>query len=210
MRILNIAVLASGSGSNLQSLIDKQNEGYFNGKIVLVISDQKDAYALVRAQKNGIDQMYMDRRNYDDNEAYNLALIEKLNTYNIDLVVLAGYLKILSPTFINSYHQKIINIHPSLLPMFGGKGYYGIKVHQAVYNQGVKVSGATVHFVEEGVDQGAIIIQKAIELDDEWVATMIQKEVLKIEHQILPLAVKYFCNGQLKIVENRVLIRRNK
>lgn len=151
--MVNMAVLISGGGTNLQALIDNTKSGYINGEIKIVISNRKDAYGLIRAEKAGIEALYIDPSNLSDEE-YNKKIIEELEKQNIGLVVLAGYLKILSKEFIQKYRDRIINIHPSLLPDFGGKGYYGDKVHKAVLESGAKITGATVHLVDEGTDTG--------------------------------------------------------
>jgi len=146
---LKIGVLISGSGTNLQSLIDNVQNGFINGQISVVISNKENAYGLDRARKHGIDAVYINHQQYDGFEEFNDEIIKELKKHNVELVVLAGYLKILSNKFIETYRNKIINIHPSLIPSFCGKGYYGLKVHEAAINYGVKISGATVHFVDE-------------------------------------------------------------
>lgn len=201
-----IAVLVSGGGSNLQSLIDQQEESFFEGEIVLVVSNNKNAYGLIRAQENEIAAIHVPKQDYPTNELYDQKLLELFLEYKIDLIVLAGYLRYVTPLLIEKYPNKIINIHPSLLPSFGGYGFYGLNVHQAVYEKGAKVSGASVHFVDEGKDTGPIILQKAIDLDQNWQPEQIQTEVLKIEHQLLPLAVKYFCADRLVVENHRVII----
>ena len=207
MRALKIAVLASGGGTNLQALIDAQNAGKINGTIALVISNRKNAYALERARLANIACEHISAKSFPDPIDYDKALLARLKAHQIDLIVLAGYLKILSPVLIQAYQHKIINIHPSLLPAFGGDGFYGIHVHNAVYQSGAKVSGATVHFVTEGIDAGPIILQKAIPLEQNWQATDIQAAVLKIEHPLLVEAVSLFCDNRLEIKENRVYIQ---
>ena len=207
MRALKIAVLASGGGTNLQALIDAQNAGKINGTIELVFSNRKNAYALERARLANIACEHISAKSYPDPIEYDKVLLSRLKAHQIDLIVLAGYLKILSPVLIQAYQHKIINIHPSLLPAFGGDGFYGIHVHNAVYQNGAKVSGATVHFVTEGIDAGPIILQKAIPLEQNWQATDIQAAVLKIEHPLLVEAVSLFCDNRLEIKENRVYIQ---
>lgn len=190
--MLNIAVLISGGGTNLQSLIDNIDMGNINGKIKIVISNRKDAYGLVRAEKAGIEALYIAPSGLSDEE-YNRKVIEELEKRNIELVVLAGYLKILSKEFIRKYNKKIINIHPSLLPKFGGKGYYGERVHKAVLESGEKTTGATVHFVDEGTDTGPIILQETVEVREDDTVESLQKRVLELEHRLLPEAVKLIC-----------------
>ena len=192
----NIAVLISGGGTNLQAIIDNTENNYINGKIKIVISNREDAYGLVRAEKAGIPGFFIK----DDEE-----LINKLKEYKIDLIILAGYLKILPEKITKIYENKIINIHPSLIPAFCGRGHYGLKVHEAVIKRGVKYAGATTHFVNEGADEGPIIMQRIVEVEDESPEEL-QQKVLKIEHEILPLSVKYFCEDKLKVVNGKVVI----
>ena len=178
---VKIGVLLSGSGSNLQSLIDNIESGKINGRIEVVISNKKDAYGLERARQHSIDAVFVNQREYADIEAYNDAVIDELKKHNVELVILAGYLKILSARFIETYKNKIINIHPSLIPSFCGMGFYGIKVHEAAINYGVKLSGATVHFVDENTDTGPIIIQESVKVDFEDTAESLQQKILKME-----------------------------
>ena len=192
----NIAVLISGGGTNLQAIIDNTENNYINGKIKIVISNREDAYGLVRAEKAGIPGLCIK----EDEE-----LISKLRENNIDLIILAGYLKILPEKITKIYENKIINIHPSLIPAFCGRGYYGLKVHEAVISRGVKYTGATTHFVNEGADEGPIIMQRIVEVEDESPEEL-QQKVLKIEHEILPLSVKYFCEDKLKVINGKVVI----
>lgn len=204
---VKIGVLISGSGTNLQSLIDYIEKGTIKGIIKVVISNRKDAYGLERAEKYKIDAVNIRQKDYESFEAFNNAIIDELKAHDVELVVLAGYLKILTPKFIGEYKNRIINIHPSLIPAFCGKGYYGIKVHEEVINYGVKISGATVHFVDEEADTGPIIIQEAVEVADDDTAESLQAKVLKIEHKILPLAVKYYCEGKIQIEGRKVIIK---
>jgi phosphoribosylglycinamide formyltransferase-1 len=200
-----IAVLISGSGTNLQALID--NIDKINGTIDVVISNRKDAYGLQRAKLNNIDNLYINQKNYKSVEAFNDEIINELTKRNIDLVVLAGYLKILSKKFINCYKNRIINIHPSLIPSFCGNGFYGLRVHEEAIKYGVKISGATVHFVDEEADTGAIILQDTVKIDDNDTAEILQKKVLLIEHTLLPEAVKLFCEEKLHIENRRVIVK---
>ena len=200
---LKIGVLVSGSGTNLQAIIDNTESGIINGRVVVVISNIESAYGLERARQHGIAAVYLNPKRYGSIENYNEAIMQELKAQSVDLVVLAGYLKILSPEFIKNYRNKIINIHPSLIPSFSGKGYYGLKVHEAVINYGVKITGATVHFVDENADTGPIIIQRSLEVDDDDTPETLQQRVLKIEHEILPLTVKYFCEGRLEESKNK-------
>ena len=206
MEFKRIAVLVSGSGSNLQAILDKEIE-YINGKVVLVFSNIKSALALERAKKHGVEAISLSRKKFDSDQAFDEKLVEILKEYKIDLIVLAGYLRIITPVLIDQYENKIINIHPSLLPSFGGKGCYGIHVHEKVLERGCKVSGATVHFVDHGADTGPIILQEAIEVKQDWQAEDLQKSVLKIEHKLLPYAVKLFCEDRLEVRNKRVIIK---
>lgn len=205
---LKIAVLVSGGGTNLQSIIDSINLGNINGKIEVVISNKIDAYGLERARLNNIDAVYVNAKDYEDIEAFNDKIINELTKRNIDLVVLAGYLKILSQKFISTFRNKIINVHPSLIPSFCGKGFYGIKVHEEAIKYGVKVSGATVHFVDENADTGPIILQDVVFIDDNDTAESLQKKVLQIEHIILPKAVKLYCEGKIQITDRKVKVKK--
>lgn len=200
-----IAVLVSGGGTNLQALID--NQGNINGTIDIVISNKKDAYGLERARLNNIDALYINQKDYESAEAFNSEIISELTRRNIDLVVLAGYLKILSKDFINCFKNRIINIHPSLIPSFCGKGFYGLKVHEEAIKYGVKISGATVHFVDEDADTGSIILQDTVKIDDDETAESLQKKVLQIEHKLLPEAVRLFCEGKLHIENRKVIVK---
>lgn len=194
--VKRIAVLVSGGGTNLQAIIDNQDK--IHGKVVVVVSNRQNAYGLIRAQEANIETAIIKN---DD-----LAMIHLLQEKEVDVVVLAGYLAILSPSFIAAYPNKIINIHPSLLPSFGGKGAYGIHVHEQAINRGVKITGATVHFVSDEVDGGPIIIQKACDISDLNTAADVQQRVLAIEHEILPKAVQAFCENRIKIEKGRVIV----
>lgn len=195
----NIGVLVSGSGTNLQAIMDKIDEGYINARITVVISNKKDAYALERAKAANIPTAYIRRSDYVSDEERDYAIMHILKEYNVGLVVLAGYLGILSKPFVEAYRLRIINIHPSLIPAFCGKGYYGRRVHQAALDYGVKVSGATVHFVDEGIDAGPIILQKAVEVKDDDTAETLAARILTVEHELLPEAVKLFIEGRLLV-----------
>ena len=194
--MLRLAVLISGSGTDLQSIIDQRNQ--INGEIALVISNRKNAYGLQRAQDAGIKNLVI--KNQDE-------LLNTLKEEKIDFIVLAGYLAILGKELIDTYQNKIINIHPSLIPSFCGPGMYGLHVHEAVLKRGVKVSGATVHFVSEEVDGGPIIWQEAVSIADLDTPEDIQKRVLEVEHKILPEVVQWICDGKVVIEKGRVKIR---
>jgi phosphoribosylglycinamide formyltransferase-1 len=203
---VKIGVLVSGSGTNLQSVIDNIDKGSINGEIKVVISNKKDAYGLERARQHNIDAVFVNQKDYSNIEAYNDDIIEELKRRDVELVVLAGYLKILSKKFIETFKNRIVNIHPSLIPSFCGKGFYGIKVHEAVIDYGAKLSGATVHFVDEEADTGPIILQEAVSVDYNDTAESLQTKVLKVEHKLLPLAIQYYCDGKIKISRRRVKI----
>ena len=195
--MLRLAVLISGGGSDLQSIIDEHKKGNINCEIALVISNRKSAYGLERAKQAGISTACIK----DQKE-----LLKKLQDEKIDFIVLAGYLAILQEDLIKAYPNKIINIHPSLIPSFCGPGMYGLHVHEAALAKGVKVSGATVHFVSEEVDGGPIIYQEAVSIADLDTAEAIQKRVLEIEHKILPMVVLYYCEDRIRIEKGRVHI----
>lgn len=194
-----IAVFASGFGSNLQALIDYNNKHGLNGDIVLVFSNNKDAFALVRAKKNNIKAVFMDPTRYSSREKYDSKIIEMLEEEKIDLVVLAGYMLLLSQEFVRKFKNKILNIHPALLPSF--KGTHGIK---DAYRYGVKVTGVTVHFVDEDLDSGPIILQEAFHIDPDDSVEELEEKIHKVEHKIYPEAVKYFCEHRLEIDGRRV------
>lgn len=200
-----IAVFASGFGSNLQALIDYNNKHGLNGDIVLVFSNNKDAFALERAKKNKIKAVFMDPARYSSREQYDSEIIEMLEEEKIDLVVLAGYMFLLSQEFADRFKNKILNIHPALLPSF--KGTHGIK---DAYRYGVKVTGVTVHFVDEGLDSGPIILQEAVDIDPDDSVEELEEKIHKVEHKIYPEAVKYFCEDRLEIDGRRVKILNKK
>lgn len=206
--MLNIGVLVSGSGTNLQKLIDAEQAGEIvNGKLRVVISSRPDAYALERAQKAGIETATLRRKDYDSVESYSQALIDALRERQVDLVVLAGFLTITGDNFVEAFRNKIINVHPALLPSFGGKGYYGLHVHEAALARGVKVTGATVHFVNEVCDGGPIILQKAVAVQEGDTPETLQKRVMEeAEWLLLPKAVSLFCQGKLSVEDGVVHI----
>ena len=195
--MLNIGVLISGGGTNLQAIIDETKSGGINGTVKLVISNKENAYGLERARLSKIKAVY---------ETDEDRIIEILKENNIDLIVLAGYLKIITPKFVDEFRNKIINIHPSLIPSFCGKGYYGEKIHQGVIDYGTKVTGATVHFVDEGADTGAIIMQETVNVEQDDDAKSLAKRVLEVEHRILKKSIRLFCENKLSIQGRRVFI----
>lgn len=195
--MLRLAVLISGGGTDLQSIIDEHKLGNINCEMALVVSNKESAYGLQRAQNAGIKTFVTKDQS---------VLLEKLKEEKIDFIVLAGYLAILGEDLIKAYPNKIINIHPSLIPSFCGPGMYGMHVHNAVLARGAKVSGATVHFVSEEVDGGPIIYQEAVSILDLETAEDIQKRVLEVEHKILPKVVSLYCDGKIKVEKGRVQI----
>lgn len=206
--MLNIAVLVSGGGTNLQALINAQNRGELpNGKLLLVIASRPDAFALQRAEQAGLQTAVLQRKTYKTQDNYDDALIELLARNRIDLVVLAGFMTIISNRVIAAYPGRIMNIHPSLIPAFCGEGYYGLRVHQSALERGVKVTGATVHFVNEICDGGPIILQKTVLVQANDTPETLQKRVMEqAEWKILPQAVALFCMHKLKITGNTVEI----
>ena len=196
--MLKMAVFVSGGGTDLQSVIDACQSGQINGEIKLVVSNRKNAYGLTRASNAGIETAIVKNNDH--------LLVEMLKEREIDLIVLAGYLAILTDELIDAYPCKIINIHPSLIPSFCGPGFYGMHVHEAVLKRGVKVSGATVHFVSSEVDGGPIILQEACDISDLDKAEDIQERVLEIEHRILTQAVALYCDGKIKVENERAKV----
>ncbi len=202
--MLKVAVLVSGGGTNLQALIDSIEDGRIkNAEIVRVISSKKGVKALERAEKAGIDAVVVAKKDYDSVEAFDKALIEAIKECGAELIVLAGYLSVLSPELVRNYENRIINIHPSLIPSFCGVGYYGLKVHEEALKRGVKVTGATVHFVDEGCDSGPIILQKSVEVKEDDTPETLQRRVMEeAEWKLLPQAVDLIAAGKVR-VENR-------
>ena len=207
MAIKRIAVLASGRGTNLQAVMDGIKSGRVrNADLRVVVSDNPKAYALERARASGIEALWINPAAFPGREEYNRELIGQLKKRQVDLVVLAGYMRILSSEFVRAYKDAIINVHPSLIPSFCGKGYYGERVHREALEYGVKVTGATVHFVDEGTDTGPIILQQAVEVLPEDTVESLAERVLEVEHLLLPRAVDLYCRGCLKIEGRRVWI----
>ncbi len=204
----NIAVLVSGGGTNLQALINAQKSGeIINGRISCVISSNEKAYALERAKQNGIASRVIKRRDFQTQCEYDDALRDILKEEKADLVVLAGFMTIFGGSVINEFENRIINIHPSLIPSFCGKGFYGLHVHEAALQRGVKLTGATAHFVNEICDGGPIIIQKAVETQPDDTPETLQKRVMEqAEWKILPKAVSLFCQDKLKVENGKVII----
>ncbi len=205
----NIVVLVSGGGTNLQALIDAEKSGIIkNGKITCVISSNPDAYALERAKNNNIPTRIIPRKNYSDSVSYSHAVLDALNAEKADLIVLAGFMIILDECITKAYDYKIINVHPALIPSFCGEGYYGLKVHEKALEYGVKVSGATIHFVNEKADAGAIILQKAVEVKSGDTPEVLQKRIMEqAEWKILPQAVSLFCQDKIDIIDGKAYVR---
>ena len=201
---MNIVVLVSGRGTDLQSIIDAVEEGWLKVNIQAVISDKEDAYALERAKQHGIPTYVLSKKVLKSE--FQEALLNLLTMLSPDLVVLAGFLTILSPQVVERFPQKIINVHPALLPSFCGKGFYGMKVHEAVYESGVKYTGCTVHFVDAGVDAGPIILQEGGKVDDGDTPETIAEKVLEVEHRLLPTAIKLISEGRVVLEGRRVRI----
>ena len=208
--MLNIAVLVSGGGTNLQALIDAEHAGKIkNGKITCVISSSPDAYALERAKNNGIATKVVRRKDYPDRRAYSQAIVEVLQEVKADLVVYAGFMVILDEVVARAFPNKMMNVHPALIPSFCGKGFYGLHVHEAVLEAGVKLTGATVHFVNEVCDGGPIILQKAMEVQEDDTPETLQRRVMEqAEWEILPKAVSLFCQGRITVQGNKTKISR--
>jgi phosphoribosylglycinamide formyltransferase-1 len=206
--MLNVVVLVSGGGTNLQAIIDAVENGTItNTKIAGVISNNKNAYALERAKKHGIENCCISPKDYANRATFNQKFLEKMDELNPDLIVLAGFLVVIPPEMIEKYRNRIINIHPSLIPSFCGTGYYGLKVHEAALARGVKVVGATVHFVDEGTDTGPIILQKAVEVEEGDTPEVLQRRVMEqAEWKILPKAIDLIANGKVKVEDGRTHI----
>ncbi len=197
--MLNIGVLVSGGGTNLQALIDSN----FNGKIVTVVSNNPQAYALERAKKANINTKVIEKQ-----PNFSKLICEHMQSCNVDLIVLAGFLATVGLDLIEAFPNKIINVHPSLIPAFCGKGFYGLKVHEAVLDYGVKITGATVHFVNQHLDEGPIILQQPVEVKEDDTPETLQKRVMQEAEQIiLPKAVKLLCNNQISVIQRKVVIK---
>ena len=205
----NIVVLVSGGGTNLQALIDAEKRGELGeGKITCVIASKADAYALTRAENNGIKTRTLIRKEYSDIASYSIAMRDALLEEKADLVVYAGFMTILDENVCDAFKNKMINVHPALIPSFCGKGFYGLHVHECALEKGVKVSGATVHFVTAECDAGPIILQKAVEVVEGDTPETLQKRIMEqAEWKILPKAVQLFCDGKVEVVDGRTVIK---
>ena len=206
--MLRVLVCVSGGGTNLQAIIDGVEAGTItNTKIVGVISNNKNAFALERAKKHGILAECISPKDYESRDIFNKQFLERVNAYKPDLIVLAGFLVVIPPEMIAEYRNRMINIHPSLIPAFCGTGYYGLKVHEAALKRGVKVVGATVHFVDEGTDTGPIILQKAVEVQNGDTPEILQKRVMEqAEWKIMPEAIDLIANGKVTVEDGRTVI----
>ena len=207
--MLKVLVMVSGGGTNLQAIIDSVENGTVtNTKIVGVISNNQNAYALKRADKHGIAAECVSPKNFENRAAFNEKLLERVNSYEPDLIVLAGFLVVIPPEMIAAYRNRMINIHPSLIPAFCGTGYYGQKVHEAALARGVKVVGATVHFVDEGTDTGPILLQKAVEVENGDTPEILQRRVMEqAEWKILPQAIDLIANGRVEVKDGKTVIQ---
>lgn len=207
--MLRVAVMVSGGGTNLQAIIDAVESGRItNTELVAVISNNKSAYALERAKKAGIRDIVVSPKDYADREEFNHALVETVDSLEVDLIVLAGYLVVLPPEMIDKYENRIINIHPSLIPSFCGTGFYGLKVHEAALERGVKVVGATVHFVDKGTDTGPILLQKAVVVENGDTPKILQQRVMEqAEWILLPEAIDLIANDRVVVVDGKAIIR---
>ena len=206
--MLKIAVLVSGGGTNLQAIIDEIEKGTVtNTEIAAVISNNKNAYALERARQHNIPAVCVSPKDYGTREEFNKELLKKIQSFDVDLVVLAGCLVVIPKIMVEAYPNRIINIHPSLIPSFCGTGYYGLKVHEAALERGVKVTGATVHFVDDGTDTGPIILQKAVEIKQGDTPEIMQQRVMKeAEWKIMPLAIDLIANGKIAVRDGKVVL----
>lgn len=206
--MLKAAVLVSGGGTNLQAILDAMESGKItNAEVQLVISNNPGAYALKRAEKHGIEAICISPRQFESREEFHKALLDKLLESGVDLVVLAGFLVAIPPAIVDAFPNKIINIHPSLIPSFCGVGYYGLHVHEAALKRGVKVTGATVHFVDKGTDTGPIILQKAVKIEPDDTPESLQRRVMeKAEWKILPKAIDLIANDKITVTDGNVII----
>ena len=207
--MLKITVLVSGGGTNLQAIMDAIEDGRIsNAKIEVVISNNQNAYALKRAADRGIKNSCISPKDFESREAFNQELLSKINSHNVDLIVLAGFLVVIPPQMIAAYKNRIINIHPSLIPSFCGTGYYGLKVHEGALLRGVKVTGATVHFVDEGTDTGPILSQKTVEVKEGDTPEILQRRVMEeAEWEILPQAIDWIANGRVTVEDGKAIVK---
>lgn len=208
--MLKIVVCVSGGGTNLQAILDAIDNGTItNTEVVAVISNNANAYALERAEKHGITGICISPKQFEDRESFNRAFLEQVNSYQPDLIVLAGFLVVIPEMMIQQYRNRIINIHPSLIPSFCGTGFYGLKVHEGALARGVKVTGATVHFVDEGTDTGPIILQQPVMIEPEDTPEILQRRVMEqAEWKILPQAIDLIANGRVEVMDGKTVIHK--
>ena len=209
--MLRVGVMVSGGGTNLQAILDAIDSGKItNAKVEVVISNNPGAYALERARDHGIEAVCISPKSFESRADFNEAFLKKTDEYDLDLIVLAGFLVVIPEMMIRKYRNRIINIHPSLIPSFCGTGYYGLKVHEGVLNRGVKVTGATCHFVDEGTDTGPIILQKAVEVKNGDTPKILQQRVMEeAEWIIMPKAIDLIANGKVKVVDGKAIVEEN-
>jgi phosphoribosylglycinamide formyltransferase-1 len=206
--MLKIVVCVSGGGTNLQAILDSLDDGTItNTEVAAVISNNPNAFALERAREHGIDAVCISPKQFENRDSFNRAFLDKVNHYQPDLIVLAGFLVVIPEMMIQAYRNRIINIHPSLIPSFCGTGYYGLKVHEGALERGVRVTGATVHFVDEGTDTGPIILQQPVMVEAEDTPEILQRRVMEqAEWKILPQAIDLIANDKVKVVDGRVVV----
>ncbi len=204
---IRIAVFAPGGGSNLQALVDAIESGYIDAEIRVVVSNRKEAFALERARKHKIEALYITPVDCKDGKEYFKKISEEIDKREINLICLAGFLLMIQPDFIRKYKERIMNIHPALLPGFGGKGMYGRRVHETVINSGAKYSGCTVHFVDEELDHGPIILQETVSIDTDDTLETLEEKIHKVEHKLYPKAIRLFVEGKLSIEGHKVKIK---
>ncbi len=203
---LHLGVLASGNGSNLQAILDAIATGQLDARVNVVISNNREAFALERAKQHCIPAVHLNHRQFPTAEDFNRAFLDLLREHEVDLVILAGYMKLIDSGIVRAYHHRMLNIHPALLPAFGGKGMYGIHVHEAVIESGVKISGVTVHVVDEQFDHGPIVLQKAVEVLDTDSPQTLAARILPEEHRLYPRAIQLFAEGRVRIEGRRVFL----
>jgi len=204
---MNIAVFASGRGSNLMAILKAIEEGKLKARVVVVISNNSSAGALEIAHSKGIDALHISRRQFSSDREYADKILSELRKRNVELVVLAGYMKKIPAEVVSEYRNRILNIHPALLPSFGGQGMYGINVHKAVIESGVKITGVTVHIVDEEYDHGPIVLQRAVEVKDDDTPETLAERVLKVEHEVYPEAIRLFVEGKVNVFGRKVIIK---
>jgi phosphoribosylglycinamide formyltransferase-1 len=204
---MNIAVFASGRGSNLMAILKAIEEGKLKARVVVVVSNNSSAGALEIARSKGIDALHISRRQFSSDREYADKILSELRKRNVELVVLAGYMKKIPAEVVSEYRNRILNIHPALLPSFGGQGMYGINVHKAVIESGVKITGVTVHIVDEEYDHGPIVLQRAVEVKDDDTPETLAERVLKVEHEVYPEAIRLFVEGKVNVFGRKVIIK---